>query len=179
MNLYENRFRYYDPSQGRFTQFDPLLFGGGDTNFYAYVGNNPHQWRDPFGTSAAAEFGSLLDQFNDLADSVCQLGQCVGELWGGVGVSVVTLTSQDPTMAVEGCAKTPLIAEGVMNVQKAVFSTASPPPSGSDFIPQLKGPELILENAQRVVKAQAAVNSCREISFMIEEFEQDIGAGTP
>ncbi|MBN1482472.1 hypothetical protein EH223_10545 [candidate division KSB1 bacterium] len=33
--------RDYDPDIGRWTIKDPLLFGGGDTNLYAYVGNDP------------------------------------------------------------------------------------------------------------------------------------------
>ena len=39
--LYYMRARYYDPSVGRFISEDPLGFGGGDVNLYAYVRNNP------------------------------------------------------------------------------------------------------------------------------------------
>jgi RHS repeat-associated protein len=46
--IYENRFRYYDQSAGRFLSEDPLAFGGG-TNFYAYVTNDPVDIVDPFG----------------------------------------------------------------------------------------------------------------------------------
>ncbi len=35
------RARYYDTSSGRFLSRDPLGFGGGDLNLYAYVGANP------------------------------------------------------------------------------------------------------------------------------------------
>jgi RHS repeat-associated protein len=46
--LYFYRARYYDPSLGRFLSEDPIDFGGG-VNFYAYVGNNPVNYIDPFG----------------------------------------------------------------------------------------------------------------------------------
>jgi len=42
------RNRWYDPNTGRFTQEDPIGFAGG-SNLYAYVGNNPVSFSDPFG----------------------------------------------------------------------------------------------------------------------------------
>ena len=42
------RARYYDPNSGRFLSEDPIGWRGG-TNFYAYVGNNPALWIDPYG----------------------------------------------------------------------------------------------------------------------------------
>jgi RHS repeat-associated protein len=42
------RSRFYDPQVGRFISEDPIGFEGG-WNFYAYVGNNPTNWRDPLG----------------------------------------------------------------------------------------------------------------------------------
>ncbi|WP_367025887.1 RHS repeat-associated core domain-containing protein [Methylococcus sp. ANG] len=41
--------RDYDPETGRWTAKDPILFGGGDANVYAYVRNNPTNLVDPFG----------------------------------------------------------------------------------------------------------------------------------
>jgi RHS repeat-associated protein len=43
------RARFYDPNLGRFISEDPIGFEGGDSNFYAYVGNNPTGKRDPLG----------------------------------------------------------------------------------------------------------------------------------
>lgn len=42
------RNRYYDTRTGRFTQEDPIGVAGG-VNLYAYVGNNPVAYTDPFG----------------------------------------------------------------------------------------------------------------------------------
>jgi len=41
--------RDYDPRTGRFISRDPLLFAGGDTNLYAYAGNDPVNRTDPSG----------------------------------------------------------------------------------------------------------------------------------
>lgn len=43
------RARYYDPTTGRFLSEDPIGFAGKDDDFYAYVGNMPTQYTDPFG----------------------------------------------------------------------------------------------------------------------------------
>lgn len=42
------RHRYYDQQSGRWTQEDPIGIGGG-VNLYAYAGNNPATFTDPFG----------------------------------------------------------------------------------------------------------------------------------
>ena len=41
--------RDYDPRLGRWTHRDPILFDGGQGNLYAYVGNNPVDYTDPYG----------------------------------------------------------------------------------------------------------------------------------
>lgn len=42
------RNRWYDPNSGRFTQEDPIGYAGG-INLYAYVGNDPVGYSDPYG----------------------------------------------------------------------------------------------------------------------------------
>jgi RHS repeat-associated protein len=54
---YYYRARYYSPDQKRFIAEDPLEFGGGDTNFYTYVGGNPVNFTDPSGNGPI--YGSL------------------------------------------------------------------------------------------------------------------------
>jgi len=44
--------RDYDAEVGRWTAKDPILFGGGDTNLYAYVNGNPLNAIDPSGEIA-------------------------------------------------------------------------------------------------------------------------------
>ncbi|MDH5640117.1 MAG: DUF2778 domain-containing protein [Nitrospira sp.] len=47
--LYYYRARYYHPRLQRFISEDPIGFGGGDFNLYAYVGQNPLGWSDSLG----------------------------------------------------------------------------------------------------------------------------------
>ncbi|MEA3479762.1 MAG: RHS repeat-associated core domain-containing protein, partial [Bacteroidota bacterium] len=47
--FYYMRARYYDPQVGRFISEDPIGFGGGDVNLYAYVAGNPIMGVDPSG----------------------------------------------------------------------------------------------------------------------------------
>ncbi len=47
--LYYYRARYYSPRLQRFVSEDPIGFGGGDANLYAYVGGNPISRTDAYG----------------------------------------------------------------------------------------------------------------------------------
>jgi RHS repeat-associated protein len=47
--LYYYRARYYNPQLQRFISEDPVGFGGGDTNLYAYVWESPTSFFDPVG----------------------------------------------------------------------------------------------------------------------------------
>ncbi|MGE8036294.1 RHS repeat domain-containing protein [Lysinibacillus sp. NPDC093692] len=48
IGLYYNRFRYYDPEQGNYTQIDPIGLAGNNPTLYGYV-NDPNIWVDPYG----------------------------------------------------------------------------------------------------------------------------------
>ncbi|TPW17219.1 MAG: Teneurin-3, partial [Halothiobacillaceae bacterium] len=50
--LYYYRARYYSPAKQRFISEDPIGFGGGDANLYAYVGGDPINFIDPLGLAA-------------------------------------------------------------------------------------------------------------------------------
>ena len=52
------RARAYDPATGRFLQEDPIWFEAGDLNVYRLTWNNPLNWTDPSGMSAAGYGGS-------------------------------------------------------------------------------------------------------------------------
>ena len=70
IGLYYYRARYYDPKAGRFPSKDPIGFGGGDVNLYAYVRNNPVNLTDPLG----------------LQSTECP--DCPSGIWSGAGGNV-------------------------------------------------------------------------------------------
>ncbi len=47
--LYHTHARYYSPRLQRFTQEDPLQYGGGDINLFTYVIDDPVNFTDPSG----------------------------------------------------------------------------------------------------------------------------------
>ncbi|MGE7692786.1 RHS repeat-associated core domain-containing protein [Lysinibacillus sp. NPDC094177] len=51
IGLYYNRFRYYDPEQGNYTQIDPIGLAGNNPTLYGYV-HDPLTWIDPLGLTA-------------------------------------------------------------------------------------------------------------------------------
>jgi RHS repeat-associated protein len=57
--LHYNRFRYYDPTVGRFVSNDPIGLSGG-TNLYQYA-PNPIKWIDPWGL-----IGEMLGNASEL-----------------------------------------------------------------------------------------------------------------
>jgi RHS repeat-associated protein len=61
--------RDYDPSVGRWTTKDPILFGAGDTNLYNYVFNDPVNQYDLRGTQCGT---CKLKNFQDPAKDVAQ-----------------------------------------------------------------------------------------------------------
>ena len=92
--LYYMRARYYDPSVGRFISEDPLGFGGGDVNLFAYVQNNPVNWVDPLGLwGFAVNSGGALEGGIGMAGAY-QAESGGGVFWGGSsGVNVGAYTA--------------------------------------------------------------------------------------
>ena len=54
--IYFMKNRYYDAATGRFLQKDPIALAGGQTNLYAYAGNNPVTGIDPSGLLGGSDF---------------------------------------------------------------------------------------------------------------------------
>jgi hypothetical protein len=97
------RARYYAPAQARFISEDSYGFGGGDANFYAFVGGDPLSANDPSGhhpllvllwvvriaqvgllINAGYQTGRLLlDQCVSQADKVVALASLAASAVGG------------------------------------------------------------------------------------------------
>lgn len=66
IGLYYNRFRYYDPQLGQYTQQDPIGLAGGNPTLYGYV-KDTNTWIDIYGlksffrSMSRAEFFDILD----------------------------------------------------------------------------------------------------------------------
>ena len=60
-------YRFYDPSQGRWTQRDPISYQGGQ-NLYGYVGGDPVNLTDPSGLYEVSVYG------NDIKPDVSKYG---------------------------------------------------------------------------------------------------------
>jgi RHS repeat-associated protein len=67
--LYYVRSRYYDPRVGRFISEDPIGLAGG-INPYVYAGNNPINFRDPYGLDHDCGYGNRT-QSQPGAGAVC------------------------------------------------------------------------------------------------------------
>jgi len=65
LGAYHYKARIYSPTLGRFLQTDPIGYGSG-TNLYAYVGNSPISFTDPFGLQEAAVDARVIQEIEHL-----------------------------------------------------------------------------------------------------------------
>lgn len=87
--------RDYDASIGRWVSKDPILFGGRQTNFYAYAGNDPVNFVDPSGLVVNFLVGAAVGGGTNLLWQLVQNGgdlDCVrlGEVAIAAGVGALT-----------------------------------------------------------------------------------------
>ena len=75
--------RDYEAVSGRWTTKDPIRFGGGDGNLYAYAGNAPVDRTDPTGTIAPWVITGTLGGVFGLVDAYRTYGWDAGQLSGG------------------------------------------------------------------------------------------------
>ncbi len=84
--------RDYDAETGRWTAKDPIGFGGGDANVFAYVGGNPVSYTDPLGlvyglgggpysqaVTVARSTENLGIRYPSMGDAISQPN---GKMWG-------------------------------------------------------------------------------------------------
>ncbi|MHB1348606.1 MAG: RHS repeat-associated core domain-containing protein [Desulfobulbaceae bacterium] len=89
-NIYFMKNRYYDAVTGRFIQKDPIGFTGGQSNLYAYVGNNPVEQIDPAGTAWWEDIAVGAAAAGGYAAVLVATGTPVG--WGVLAVGGAAMT---------------------------------------------------------------------------------------
>jgi len=89
--LYYYRARYYSPLLQRFISEDPIGFGGGDTNLYAYVSNDPINFADPSGLCGFGSFALFSSQQKSPGQ---QCDERLNGIFGSAGT--VFATDRDP-----------------------------------------------------------------------------------
>jgi RHS repeat-associated protein len=72
--LYNYRFRYFDPTIGRFLSEDPILFDGG-IDFYRHAENNPVSEADPLGLDTKVYYPSSNQPWGHIGFGLPQEGQ--------------------------------------------------------------------------------------------------------
>jgi RHS repeat-associated protein len=103
------RARYYNPNAGRFLSEDPAGFAGDGANLFAYVGDDPTDFIDPFGMDRKDPFPSkshclwnavkeekvslALDVTSLTIDAVAPEGQYVRLAWGGALSAAAAINS--------------------------------------------------------------------------------------
>jgi RHS repeat-associated protein len=124
--FYYMRARYYDPQVKRFISEDPLGFGGGDLNLYAYVGNNPVMGVDPWGLKLNVPSFSSAYPNSTFVAPVADIVLGSHELAGGIvsGIGAVILTASGPEtwiLAAPLATVTPgLISDGTKRINSGV-----------------------------------------------------------
>jgi len=176
--LYFYRARYYSPTLGRFINEDPLGFAGSGPNFYAYVGNDPIDFSDPFGlargdwwdprsyytdgwttlrdTGTAAEAFADMITFGSASKLNDALGANVAVDRCGIGHKLASAAGFVASIAIGGGAGAEA-AEANAGEQGFEFS---------HWIPNRMGGPRILENGNWTSIAEHALNDPFRYKFM-------------
>lgn len=86
------RARWYDSQQGRFMSEDPLGFDSGESNFYAYVSNDPIATNDPMGLQGGRGGGGPYHPPEGVSVS-CSSGDSCSLLQGKMGILMRMINS--------------------------------------------------------------------------------------
>ncbi len=106
--LQYNRGRYYDPVTRTWISQDPLGFGGGQSNLYEYVDNDPMDGTDPSGTQekptdpSSASFRLLSQAAEARAayrDFLSSKGATEGQMWAAGAVQLLLSQNAQPQKA--------------------------------------------------------------------------------
>jgi RHS repeat-associated protein len=147
--------RDYDPRIGRWTARDPILFGAGQTNLYAYVSNDPINRLDPTGLVV-----DLPGNFPDLSQVFGALADFASTWWYGVRQDGINdkfyhclANCQAATRGADGEGMAESLSDGREQIQE-VIGTGNAQDSAEDHVANRRGREAGRENAGRPVCEQ-------------------------
>lgn len=147
--LQYKRNRYYNATQGRFTQEDPIGLAGG-LNLYGYAGGDPVNFSDPFGL-CEPRCAEVFQQLAQMAPAMKQMlgGFAAMSVLGGAGVAALTAGGG-------GAAMTTLsISAGAARVGGAATAVVSGLASKADARQALSGLSL---GAEQLKAAGSAIS---------------------
>jgi RHS repeat-associated protein len=161
--LQYNRNRWYDPSMGRWVSEDPIGFGGGDSNPYQYVGNQPLTLLDPSGLWAEWVWPWDSSANRNLHDTA--------SMWtGGFVPNQTQINAQSASGPAVGAAPNPImLIDGILNgVRRMGYTDAADsaerllnttPPN--DGIKYGMAPPIVLKGAPKGCPAASIAKSIK------------------
>ncbi len=171
LNYY--RARYYHPGLQRFVSEDPIGFAGGDSNLYAYVGNNPISATDPTGEYLAGTPGMTTPwpsawilagrktEPSDPDGTGAPLGLATGRP-PAIVACVQCAVQAAPLIAAAALAAGALIVEAIRHVEFPDISFAKAPKPSHEmpsWVPRLPRPdERPVDYADEMMKGRYGPN---------------------
>ena len=121
------RNRWYDPNTGQFTQQDPIGFAGG-INLYAYAGNDPVTYSDPYGLNPDIEI-EIPRSWKEFKEQVKDVVKHIRRNWHRIGLP------EDPT------APRQPKPDDMLNPPPPAEERPATNPAPGDGRPRLPGPD--------------------------------------